>query len=165
MLLTKLNCIRENNKDAKEKVLRLERFNNYMTSLTILNNWAKTTHIIASLSDTISLNSKNLICLSNLYLHVVNNILTAHVIAEDIAKSDSVLFPNGKVSEEVKEEQKISHKMSSDNVMLEGVIIVLKQAAIPLAISSENLKDDYDDLQEMVKVRDFLSSQYVYYTY
>jgi len=32
--------MRENNKDAKERILRLERINSYMTALTILNNWA-----------------------------------------------------------------------------------------------------------------------------
>ena len=33
--------MRESNKDVKERILRLERINSYMTALAVLNNWAR----------------------------------------------------------------------------------------------------------------------------
>lgn len=44
-------------------------------------------------------------------------------------------------------------RMKSEIQKLEEIVILLKQVTIPLTISVETLKEDFDEMQQVVKVR------------
>jgi len=60
MLHTKINCIKEGNKDVKEKLLRSERENHFITPLFVLNNWATAMKGEGILGHELNTNSKEI---------------------------------------------------------------------------------------------------------
>lgn len=91
---------------------------------------------------------------SSLFDFFIVSTLTVTSIAEDLANcNNNTSNLNDSLGEDIKEDQKIVQQMAAQNNVLEGVIIVLKQAKIPLMISTENLKEDIVDWEDMVKVK------------
>lgn len=58
--MTKMNCMKENNQDIKERLLSVERINSYMTSLEILSDWKRTGKLTTELPEQMGKNPSKL---------------------------------------------------------------------------------------------------------
>lgn len=56
------------------------------------------------------------------------------------------------MTDEAHDERKYVEQLRNEVRNLEGVVVLLKQSGIPLAISYENLKEEFDGMQDIVNV-------------